>query len=139
MSGDKEARGTEAERSSGEVGGGDAVGFGDGGVGLLSDVGESLALAVEEGVDRWLANVLNGEAKAKVSRGLLLARETDGLKEFRSVAEKEWGPRGGVPEDVPEAAKGGEGRGNLVPVGVGGLLRRSAYAGEPLTRGLNGS
>jgi hypothetical protein len=71
LGGNEEAGSAEADGGGGKVDGSDAVGFGDGGVGLLDDMGEGLAAAIEKGVDRRLANVFDGEAEMK-GRGRLL-------------------------------------------------------------------
>ncbi len=134
---DEEAGLAEAERGGWEVGGGEAgLGAGGGG-GVVWDGGKGQAAAAEEGSDGWSAFVLDGEAKVDGGGFFGEAKFADGLEELCAVAEEELGCGDGIPEDIAEAAQGGDegggcgvgatGAGGVgagadgVPVGVEGL------------------
>ena len=138
--GDEEAGCAEAERASGEVGGGDAVGFGDGGVGLLGDVSERLTLAVQEGVGRWLTDVLDGEAhvearNAPVADGRGRRLERASLHRRGRAAARRRDTRGRC-RSREERSTCGE---IWSQSAWDGLLGRGTDASEPLTGGLDGA
>ncbi len=130
--GDEEAGGAEAEGAGGEVGCGDAGGVGYGDVDVFADGDEGLGLAEEPCGAGWVADVFDGEAEADGRGGLIELGLADGLEELCAVAEEGGGGGGGVPEDVAEAAEGGDLGGDGVPVGNEGLRGRGADAFETL-------
>jgi hypothetical protein len=103
--GDEEAGGFKAEGLDAGVGGG---GAGDLGVGRGGD-GERGGMAVDEG-DGGGGSVgeLDGEAEAEAGAGEAKLVLADLVEEAGAVAEDDGDARGGVPEDVAEAAEAGK-------------------------------
>jgi hypothetical protein len=113
--------------------------LGDRCVGLFGDVLERLTTAVEEGIDRGLSDIFDGEADPKGGGGLLEARETDGLEELRAIPKKEGRGGDGIPKDVSEAAKCHNAGRDLIPVSPGCVLRRGSDSSEAFAGGGDGA